>query len=109
MIIYILMVQWSLGLKKNKSRQDWVQFHFVLYLDPFKTQETLSGVEGQIWANHHNSIPTIISPRSHIHWLPDVLAGMCDFEMKRFFFSISWVVQHFFPNSMLFFPSVRKD
>lgn len=52
--------------KKKKGRQDWGEFHFVPYLDPFKTQEALSGAEGQIWEDHHNPAPTSISPRSHM-------------------------------------------
>lgn len=60
MIIYILMVQQSLGLEQKikKGRQNWGKFHFVLCLDPFKTQGTLSGAEGPIWASHHNSVPS---------------------------------------------------
>ena len=72
---------------KEKGRQNWGRFHFVLYLDPFKTQEILSGAEGQIWKDHHNSVPTIMSLGSHMRWLPEVLAGMCDFEVERLFIS----------------------
>lgn len=74
-------------------------------------QGTLSGAEGPIWASHHNPVPTIISPRSHIHWLPEGLAGTCDLEVERFIFlfHIFLVVQHFLYNSMPIFLSVRKD
>ena len=86
MIIYILMVQQSLGLKqkKKKCRGNWGEFHFVIYLDPFERQETLSGAEGQIWKDHHNSAPTITSPRSRMHWLLEALTGVCGFEVERF-------------------------
>lgn len=87
MIIYILTVQQSLGLKQKKGRQNWGEFHFVLYLDPLKTQETLSGAEGQIWEDRHNSAPTRISPRSHVSWLPEGLTSTYDFEVERFFIS----------------------
>lgn len=75
---------WLKAKKKKKGRQNWGEFHFVLYLDPFERQETLSGAEGQIWKDHHNSAPTITSPRSRMHWLLEALTGVCGFEVERF-------------------------
>lgn len=57
-------------LRAKKGRQNWWEFHFVLYLGPLRAQETLSNAEGEDLGRTSNSATTIISGGNHISQLP---------------------------------------
>lgn len=71
----------KLWLRGKKGRQNWWEFHFALYLGQSRTQKTWRSTENC----NRNSATTIISGRSHICWLPETLAGMCVFQVRRIF------------------------
>lgn len=94
MIIYILMVQQSLGLEQKIKKVDRIGESFILFSvwthprhrEPWVEQRGRFG-QGTIIQSPHP-------------WLPEGLAAMCDLEVERFFYFIfPWLFSSSFPTS----------